>query len=183
MVKLTPNSKLSADEPRWELDPASGYAPLWREQLGEAGREVRPAFTELAPSGENPSSVAGTAKEDAVVAQGYGLTRDQHAHVLSTFSHSSYKDAPRQCLAAFDELHQIGFEAFNKKHDPYWNIPLNDNFPKPVIDLPVPATALREDPASYRTGELFDFETAAAGSGALFTNRPLRKSKLGKMKT
>src|ERR1035438_3512852 len=59
---------------------------------------------------------------DAVVAHAYGLTRDQYAHVFSTFSHSSYKDALRQCLAAFDELQQIALEPFTKKYDPYWNI-------------------------------------------------------------
>ena len=60
--------------------------------------------------------------------------RDHHqsefrarARVLSTFSHTSYKDAPRQCLAAFDELQQLGLEAFTQKHDLYWNIPLNEN--------------------------------------------------------
>src|SRR5689334_23660854 len=52
---------------------------------------------------------------DAVVAHAYCLTRDQYAHVLSTFSHSSYKGAPRQCLAAFDELESIGLAAFTKK--------------------------------------------------------------------
>src|SRR5208283_3521759 len=76
---------------------------------------------------------------DAVVAQAYGLTRDQYAHVLSTFSHSSYKDAPRQCLAAFDELQSLGLEAFTRRHDPYWDIPLNESLPQPVIDLPIPA--------------------------------------------
>jgi len=68
----------------------------------------------------------------------YGLTRDQSTHVLTAFSHSSYKDAPRQCLAAFDELQSLGLEAFTKKHDPYWDIPLNVNLPQPVIDLPIP---------------------------------------------
>jgi len=67
---------------------------------------------------------------DAVVwPRRYGLTRDQYAHVLSTFSHSSYKDAPRLCLAAFDELQSLGLEAFTQKHDPYWDIPLNENLP------------------------------------------------------
>jgi hypothetical protein len=65
------------------------------------------------------------------------LTRDQYAHVLSTFSHSSYEDAPRQCLAAFDELQSLGLEAFTKKHDPHWGIPLNKNLPQPVIALSI----------------------------------------------
>ena len=36
----------------------------------------------------------------------------------------------------FDELKAIGLDAFTKKHDPYWDIPLNENLPQPVIDLP-----------------------------------------------
>jgi hypothetical protein len=44
---------------------------------------------------------------DAVVAHANGLTRDQYAHVLSTFSHSSYQDATRQCLAAFTQKHDL----------------------------------------------------------------------------
>ena len=40
---------------------------------------------------------------DAVVADAYGLTRDQYAHVLSSFSHSSYPKAPELCLARFRE--------------------------------------------------------------------------------
>jgi hypothetical protein len=111
---------------------------------------------------------------DAVVAHAYGITRDQYAYVLSTFSHSSYIDTPRQCLAAFDELQQIGLETFTKKHDPYWHIPLNENLPQPVIDLPVPKAAADEAP-HQRTSELFDFQTTAtlAGSGVLFTEQPV----------
>jgi len=62
-------------------------------------------------------------------------TEDQYAHVLSTFSHKNYPEAPEVCLAKFDELANIGFEAFIKKYDPYWDIPLNESPPKPVIDL------------------------------------------------
>ena len=64
---------------------------------------------------------------DAVVADAYGLSRDQYAHVLSTFSHASYPKAPELCLARFDELKAIGLEAFTKKYDPYWDIPLNES--------------------------------------------------------
>lgn len=78
---------------------------------------------------------------DAVVADAYGLSRDQYAHVLSTFSHKSYPKAPQLCLARFDELKSIGLEAFARKYDPYWDIPLNENLPQPVIDIPVPAEA------------------------------------------
>jgi hypothetical protein len=155
----------------------AGYAPLWREQLGEGWREPGAAFTWPVLSGED-ARWAVRAAIDAVVAHAYGLTRDQYAHVLSTFSHSSYKNAPRQCFAAIDELQQIGLEAFTKKHDPYWDIPLNETLPKPVIDLPLPATAPDGAPR-HRTNELFDFQTAAApaGSGALFAEQPVAATK------
>jgi hypothetical protein len=42
------------------------------------------------------------AEIDAEVARGYGLTRDQYRHVLSSFSHRSHPLAPGLCLAAFD---------------------------------------------------------------------------------
>jgi hypothetical protein len=110
---------------------------------------------------------------DTVVAQACGLTLDQYAHILSTFGHSSYKDAPRQCLAAFDELQSLGLEAFTKKHDPYWDIPLNENFPQPVIDLPIPEFAPDAAPAKSHK-ELFDFQTtpAPAGNGVVFAEQP-----------
>ena len=72
----------------------------------------------------------------AVVADAYGLSRDQYADVLSTFSRARYKKAPELCLACFNELKSIGLDAFTKKHDPYWDIPLNENLPQPVIELP-----------------------------------------------
>ena len=72
---------------------------------------------------------------DAVVAQAYGLDREQYAHVLSTFSHKSYPKAPALCLARFDELAEIGLEAFTRKWDPYWDVPLNEGLPEAVIEL------------------------------------------------
>jgi hypothetical protein len=82
----------------------------------------------------------------------------------------AYQDAPRQCLAAFDELQQIGLAAFTQKHDPYWDIPLNENLPQPVIDLPLPEPAKAASTVKSQT-ELFNFEfvPASAGSGKLFT--------------
>jgi hypothetical protein len=110
---------------------------------------------------------------DSVVAYAYGLTRDQYAHVLGTFNHTSYKRAPRQCLAAFDELQSIGLEAFTKKHDPHWDIALNGNLPQPLIDLPIPGAKTGELPRPH-TGELLDLETSAAspGSAKLFADQP-----------
>ena len=114
-----------------------GYGPLWKEQLGEAWRE----------NGKEPQTwpVLVGEKErwgvraaiDAVVAQAYGLSREQYRQILSTFSHTSYKKAPEHCLESFDELKRIGFQAFAKKHDPYWDVPLSETLSKPVIELPI----------------------------------------------
>jgi hypothetical protein len=120
------------------------YCPLWQEQLGDVWREPgKPPMTWPVLAGDD-ERWAVRAAIDAVVADAYGLSRDQYAHVLSTFSHASYRKAPELCLARFDELKAIGLEAFTRKHDPYWDIPLNDNLPQPVIDLPVPTEAAAE---------------------------------------
>jgi hypothetical protein len=58
---------------------------------------------------------------DAVVADACGLSRDQYAHVLSTFTHASCRKAPDLCLARFDELKLIGLDALTRKNDPYWD--------------------------------------------------------------
>jgi hypothetical protein len=137
----------------------TGYLPLWREQLGNEWREYEEVLgirnqvsktTHLTPDTRNLTPkftfpVLATDDErwqirvamDAVVADAYGLNREQYAHILSTFSHKSYPKAPQLCLACFDELQNIGLEAFTQKYDPYWDIPLNENLPKPVIKLPI----------------------------------------------
>ena len=117
----------------------AGYAPLWHEQVGDIWREPnKPPFTCPVLAGDD-ERWAVRAAIDAVVAEAYGLSRDQYAHVLSTFSHASYPKAPVLCLARFDELKAIGLDAFTKKYDPYWDIPWNENLPQPVIELPLPA--------------------------------------------
>lgn len=116
----------------------AGYAPLWREQLGDEWREPKPPFTWPALEGDE-ARWAIRAAIDAVVADAYGLSREQYAHVLSTFSHKSYPKAPALCLAAFEELRALGLDAFTKKHDPYWDMPLNESLPKPVIDILMPS--------------------------------------------
>jgi len=112
----------------------SGYAFLWREQLGSIWRETKPPFTWPVLATDDERWEVRSAI-DAVVADAYGLSREQYQHVLSTFSHKSYPKAPELCLAKFDELKQIGLEAFTKKHDPYWDIPLNENPPQPDPDV------------------------------------------------
>lgn len=74
---------------------------------------------------------------DVVVAHRHGPDRELYAHVLSTFSHKSYAQAPALCLARFDGLMKTGLDAFTKKWDPFWDIPLNESLPEPVIELPV----------------------------------------------
>jgi hypothetical protein len=117
----------------------AGYAPLWKEQLSDAWRETgnKPLSWPVLAGDDDRWSVR--AAIDAAVADAYGLSREQYAHVLSTFSHASYPKAPELCLACFDELKSVGLKAFTRKYDPYWDIPLNENLPQPVIDLPLAA--------------------------------------------
>lgn len=116
----------------------AGFGSLWHEQLGDTWREGgKPTFTWPVLVGEDERWIVRAAV-DAVVADAYGLSREQYAHVLSTFSHRSYPKAPTLCLAAFDELKAIGLAAYCKKHDPYWDIPLNERLPTPEIELPTP---------------------------------------------
>lgn len=112
----------------------SGYSSLWKEQLGSIWREE-------ASSSQFP--VVGTENQkweirscvDAVIAELYGIRKDQYESILSAFSHGSYPKAPELCLAKFDELKSIGLEAFTKTYDPYWDVPLNEELPKPVIEI------------------------------------------------
>ncbi len=148
MLRLTPISSISetasvllGHSALRLLSSDGAYEPLWREQVGEAWREEGKApFTWPVLQGDD-ERWAVRAAIDAVVADAYGLSREQYEHVLSTFSHKSYPNAPQLCLAAYDELKQLGLEAFTRKHDPYWNIPLNESLPKPVIDIPIPEGA------------------------------------------
>jgi hypothetical protein len=142
----------------------SGYACLWHEELGEVWREPKPRFTwpVLATDDERWQVRAAI---DAVVADAYGLNREQYAHVLSTFSHKSYPQAPALCLAKFDELKRIGLDAFTKKYDPYWDIPLNESLPKSVIELPIPAAEAEQN--LFGDGE--------GGSGSALKRRSTRK--------
>lgn len=115
--------------------------------LGDAWREPTPRHT-WPVLADDDARWAVRAAIDAVVADAYGLSREQYAHVLGSFSHRSYPKAPDLCLDAYDELKSIGLDAFVKKHDPYWDIPLVETLPKPVIDLPIPEAVSSETPAS-----------------------------------
>jgi hypothetical protein len=116
-----------------------GYCTLWDEQLGNTWREPTPPFS-WPVLGTDDERWEVRAVIDAVVADTYGLSRELYTSVLSTFSHKSYPQAPALCLAKFDELKRIDLDAFTKKYDPYWEIPLNESLPKPVIELPIPVS-------------------------------------------
>jgi len=128
----------------------SGFITLWHEQLGETWREPnkKPFTWPIIDTEEKHCELSSAI--DAVVAEAYGLNREQYIHVLSTFNHKTYPQAPELCLGKFDELKEIGLDTFTKKYDPYWDIPLNENLPKPVIDLPIP-----DEPHVEETGSLF----------------------------
>lgn len=95
------------------------------------------------------------------------ISREQYAHVLGSFSHKSYPKAKELCLAAYDELGRTGLEGFVKAHDPYWDIPLVESLPKPVINLPgLSATGTGEPGASGASAEPVLDRTGQASLGA-----------------
>jgi hypothetical protein len=154
ILLTTPYPKMSNEQSRLITHSVSrlvanhaGYAALWGEQFGNVWREPSPPLT-WPVLADDDMRWAVRAAIDAVVAQAYGLDREQYAHVLGSFSHRSYPKAPELCLAAYDELIAIGLDAFCRKHDPYWDIPLNENLPEPVIDLPIPSHGGRDAPPS-----------------------------------
>jgi hypothetical protein len=106
------------------------YAPLWREQLGDAWREPsRPAgdWPVLATAAERWQLRAAA---DAVVAAACGLSREQYVHMLGTFRHRGEPAMPAWCLECFDELGRIGIDAFCRRHDPYGDLGRNPTLPE-----------------------------------------------------
>lgn len=113
----------------------AGFSPLWIEQLGSAWRElVQPGYFPVLDGDDARWTVR--AAIDAVVADAYGLSLEKYEHILTTFNHKNYPNAPKLCLAAFSELKQIGLDAFVRKYDPYWDIPLVRSLPQPVLTFP-----------------------------------------------
>jgi hypothetical protein len=115
----------------------AGFLSLWQEQVGKEWREEGPKHRWPCIADEGSRWLVRAAI-DALLCGAFALSRDDYEHILGSFSHKSFPDAPKLCLAAFDELKKIGLKAFLKKHDPYWDIPLNHELPKPVIDLAIP---------------------------------------------
>ncbi|MCA0454914.1 MAG: hypothetical protein LCI00_13150 [Chloroflexi bacterium] len=123
-----------------------GYLPLWQEQLGDVWREPKPKHTFPVLDGETERWDVRAAI-DVVVAQAYGLNRDQYEHVLRSFDRASGPNPYTGiCLEKWDELHAIGLEAFTRKYDPYHDIPLVETLPKPVIDLKLPQNDSKDVP-------------------------------------
>jgi len=143
------------------------YAALWREQL--LGRQPGVAQEDEIPALLNDDQhwFVRTSVE-AVVADLYGVGRSEYERILSCFSHRSYPKAPFLCLDAFDDLQEIGIEEFARKHDPYWEIDLNENLPKPAIDLPNLGKA---GIAGLSLGPLFDLSSTDAVAEAKPTIR------------
>jgi len=135
-----------------------GYSALWNEQVGDAWREVGPRST-WPVRRSSSARWAVRAAIDAVVAGAYGLSRAQYAYVLSTFSHRSNPTTAGLCLAAFDEVEAIGIDSFVRKHDAYWDVPLKDDLPAPVIGLTIGRPTKRERGSP---GPLFDVSGVAA---------------------
>lgn len=141
----------------------SGFADLWAEQVGKCWREPKPEYEWPVLSAEDTRWECRAAI-DAVVADAYDLSRHQYEHILSTFSHASYPKAPYLCLEAFDELREIGIDAFCQKRDPYWDIPLNENLPQPVLDLQIPG---QNGIVQASLGPLFDSTAAAVAQAEI----------------
>ena len=74
----------------------AGYAALWRGQTGRAWAGPWPMVPDETVRWRLRAGM------DAVVARAYGLDRGQYQRVLDSFSHRSFPDAPRLCLASFD---------------------------------------------------------------------------------
>lgn len=115
------------------------FASIWHEQLGDVWREdhKNPFQWPVLKTEEEHWEVRSVI--DAMIADAYGLNRQEYEHILKSFDRATINNLYTNiCLSKFDELKEIGLEALTKKYDPYWDIPLNEELPKPVIDLPIP---------------------------------------------
>jgi hypothetical protein len=112
-----------------------GFAALWAEQIGHVWREAssRRSWPVIAKDVDRWRLRAAM---DAVVAQAYGLDLAQYKRILAGFTHKSFLTAPALCLAAFDELAEVGLPTFCRAHDPYCDVGLVTTIATPVIDLP-----------------------------------------------
>jgi hypothetical protein len=101
----------------------AGYAGLWREQVGDEQAILVPR-REL------------RAQIDAVVAYAYQLDAPQYDHVLHSFSHRSFADASKLCLAQFETIRVDGVDLFCRRHDPYRHLTLVATTAEPAGHAP-----------------------------------------------
>jgi hypothetical protein len=107
-----------------------GFLPLWREQLGDVSKPC--SWPAVAAEDRRWRLRAAV---DAVIANAYGLDRADYAHILASFSHKSFRLAFEFCGAAFDEVAATGLDAFCRKHDPYFDIPLATAHAQPAMHV------------------------------------------------
>jgi hypothetical protein len=142
MLNSCPAPALTADAARFLAHGAlrlsyrhAGYAKLWRDQL----RSTQPALPEVADVVDEGILRAAI---DAVVAQAYGLSRDDYRHILTGFSHKAHPSAPEQCIAAFDSLMECGARTFYERHDPFSDVPIVDEPAQSDSDSPTASATL-----------------------------------------
>ena len=143
-----------------------GYAALWSEQLGDIWREPHSTVPTWPVLNNKDRRWQVRSAVDAIVARSYGLSRDQYAHVLSTFNHTEWPDTPNRCLSFFDEIQENGLENFTRAYDPYFDVPLSESLPERAINIPMPAAT--EDNKQHT----FAFTDATIGPGGLTALAP-----------
>lgn len=84
-------------------------------------------------------SVAPQVLIDVLMAFSMGIPRPMFDQILSHFTRQESRNPQRlECLEIFDKFHSEDVMEFASMYDPHWDIPLNEDLPKPVIDLPIP---------------------------------------------
>jgi hypothetical protein len=144
-----PEIGLSAEDERFLAHGAlrlvsnhEAFLPLWHGELdGKALATSAPEFPVL---GAVQARLELRAAIDAVIAHLFGFGRERYGAVLDRFRHKKAPETRGLCLARFQEVESIGLEAFRKRYDPFWAIPLNENLPKRVIELRPSEAAPRE---------------------------------------
>jgi hypothetical protein len=121
----------------------AGYSLLWREQLQTSDLSAADLLNV-----EDRAMLR--AAVDAVVAQAYGLERDDYHHILTSFSHKVHPDAPARCQEAFDLLTRNSDQAFYRQFDPFTDVPLVDHLSLPDIEMPIASATLTPSIAAER---------------------------------
>jgi hypothetical protein len=101
----------------------AAYDALWRDEVG-GDQGIAVPRREL------------RAQIDAVVADAYGLNRNDYERVLSNFSHRSDPAAAAVCLAELDLVQLQGIDAFCRLRDPYQHLALITATAKPIDYAP-----------------------------------------------